>query len=384
MPNLELVGAGGSGQDATVGAGATQILVPAGEMGFTFNPSAATTLFQGPTLRRLHFRDASDGGTASGGVDIKRSNNFLLEDVTFSEFVAGPGFTSDGTGNVNQYGELRNVTFSNNTIGAKHVASNGLRYIGGRFLGPTAPDAGTVAIQHVSGDTLRCLGVVFQGHDILVDLQGGESSSLIGCRYEQFRTAAVRSAVINPSVRGGSINNFSNGSIGNAIILLDGHTGGVFDLDEIVATGSFLDSRTTPVMDYYLIHPDASGGKTELPQTLDLLIGDAAMYRQGVGNLGVRGNFYVQLGLVVDQAEAGHAIYLGGQQDTTMVRHAAGVVAVNGGIIPTTSGSVLRSGTGVPASALGSSGDFFFRLDGGGAGATHLYFNDAGTWIGLA
>ena len=29
-------------------------------------------------------------------------------------------------------------------------------------------------------------------------------------------------------------------------------------------------------------------------------------------------------------------------------------------------------------------GLYYFRLDGGGAGATHLYFNNAGTWIGIA
>ena len=50
------------------------------------------------------------------------------------------------------------------------------------------------------------------------------------------------------------------------------------------------------------------------------------------------------------------------------------------------------SGVGVPAVAniLGQAriGDYYFRVDGGGAGATHLYYctvaGAPGTWIGLA
>lgn len=47
-------------------------------------------------------------------------------------------------------------------------------------------------------------------------------------------------------------------------------------------------------------------------------------------------------------------------------------------------GCRLWAGTGAPPSTLGSSSDFYFRLDGGGAGATHLYVNNAGTWLGIA
>ena len=47
-------------------------------------------------------------------------------------------------------------------------------------------------------------------------------------------------------------------------------------------------------------------------------------------------------------------------------------------------GAHLLSGYGVPPAALGVSGDAYWRVDGGGAGATHLYFNNAGTWLGIA
>lgn len=47
-------------------------------------------------------------------------------------------------------------------------------------------------------------------------------------------------------------------------------------------------------------------------------------------------------------------------------------------------GVSLLGGTGVPAAGLGANGNFYFRVDGGGAGATHIYFKNAGAWIGIA
>ena len=47
-------------------------------------------------------------------------------------------------------------------------------------------------------------------------------------------------------------------------------------------------------------------------------------------------------------------------------------------------GGHLLSGVGAPVAGQGNPGDVYFRKDGGGAGATHMYFNNAGTWIGVA
>lgn len=44
---------------------------------------------------------------------------------------------------------------------------------------------------------------------------------------------------------------------------------------------------------------------------------------------------------------------------------------------------VLWTGTGVPSNAAGSTGDFYLREDGGGAGATHVYFKNGASWIGV-
>lgn len=48
------------------------------------------------------------------------------------------------------------------------------------------------------------------------------------------------------------------------------------------------------------------------------------------------------------------------------------------------SGTSLIAGAGVPAAGLGTNGQFYFRSDGGGAGATHLYFKTGGAWIAIA
>lgn len=48
------------------------------------------------------------------------------------------------------------------------------------------------------------------------------------------------------------------------------------------------------------------------------------------------------------------------------------------------SGARIYSGNGVPPATLGKTGDLFARKDGGGAGLTHIYFNNGGAWIGIA
>ena len=47
-------------------------------------------------------------------------------------------------------------------------------------------------------------------------------------------------------------------------------------------------------------------------------------------------------------------------------------------------GGHLLSGIGVPNNAIGVNGDAYLRINGGGAGATHLYYKNAGAWEGIA
>lgn len=44
----------------------------------------------------------------------------------------------------------------------------------------------------------------------------------------------------------------------------------------------------------------------------------------------------------------------------------------------------IWAGTGVPASSLGSNGDFFLRADGTEAGHTILYHKESGAWVATA
>lgn len=55
----------------------------------------------------------------------------------------------------------------------------------------------------------------------------------------------------------------------------------------------------------------------------------------------------------------------------------AGIVQAD----PLNAGAAIRSGTGAPASGLGSNGDYYLRVDGGSS--THIYFKSSGTWAGL-
>lgn len=46
--------------------------------------------------------------------------------------------------------------------------------------------------------------------------------------------------------------------------------------------------------------------------------------------------------------------------------------------------SSVSSNSGIPNNSNGLDGDYYFRDDGGGAGATHLYYKNAGVWVGIA
>jgi hypothetical protein len=128
---------------------------------------------------------------------------------------------------------------------------------------------------------------------------------------------------------------------------------------------------------------------------------DAYIYRNLASSLRTNAQLWVEQALYANMAltadkqvfvgqNAGipgsASLTLGG--DVNLYRSAANQLktddmlwAVLGAII----GNVaILGGSGAPTGAIGSAGDFYFRLNGGGAGLTHLYFNNAGSWIGIA
>jgi hypothetical protein len=92
---------------------------------------------------------------------------------------------------------------------------------------------------------------------------------------------------------------------------------------------------------------------------------------------------------VINDAPDSVADAIGALQSTVLGSPGAPPVALSGSSITSTGpitvgGVTLLGGTGVPAAGLGANGNFYFRVDGGGAGTTHIYFKNAGAWIGIA
>jgi hypothetical protein len=277
--NLELVGTGGPAQDGVVGNGATIILVGTGIVGFTFNPAASSTIFRGPTLRNLMFKDNA-AGAATGGVLINRSNNWLLQNVVAAGFTGASsyGIKSDGTGNVSQYGTLLNSGANTCKVGLDLVLTNGLRVIGGMFDGNS--NAGTVAtgttgIRHQSGDSLKITNTVIQFYATGVDMQGTgtTNASLIGNRFEGMTT--------HVSVAG-DFNVFMGNTHSNNII---GGTGTVYSLaataDRNIVWGNHATAVTTVVA-----NSGTNTVYTDFTGTYPVIsVPDAASVRWAAGNL---------------------------------------------------------------------------------------------------
>lgn len=217
VPNLEIVGGGGRGQDTTVGAGSARLHYTGTGDAFVFNSAAASTVFRGPVIRNLMISGTSSATGAA--IRIKRTNNFILENVAVADFSAGTALVSDGTGNVNQYATLNNFQASRCLNGIDAILNNGLRLIGGYLQGNPHPIAtGSYGIRmRGGGDTLRLFGMDVQGFDILCDLQSGAGNDLIGFRGEDWTTAGIKIATAGASVLGGSLNNTLNSGVGIGI-----------------------------------------------------------------------------------------------------------------------------------------------------------------------
>lgn len=214
LNSIELRGTGNRGQDTSVAFGASRIHYTGSSDAFVFNSAASSTLFGGPVIRDLHLSGTSSGAC---GIRIKRSNNFVLSNVSVSDFTAGVAFVSDGTGNVNQYGTLDNFQAAKCLNGVDVILSNGLRFMGGYLQGVHPAAASSYGIRvRGGGDTLRLYGTDVQAFDILVDLQStvGSGAELHGLRGEDWITAGVKIACTNAGMFGGSLNNTLGSSVG--------------------------------------------------------------------------------------------------------------------------------------------------------------------------
>lgn len=234
-PNVVAKGVGGTGQYRLVGMGLTQLLVASGKVGLTFNTSASSTVFQGPKVEGLTFVDNSGNNTATGGLLIKRTNNWRVEDCSFTGFGGGYGFHSDGTGNLNQYPWLVDSGFYDNLIGFKATLTGGIRIVNpvvdANSNTVSGVRASSTGIQFISGGTNFISGAIVQGCDIGVDYQWVNANNLgnqiIGLRGEACNTLVKLVSVKDSYFLGIQSNNSAMGGGGTALSMDNACTGNV-------------------------------------------------------------------------------------------------------------------------------------------------------------
>lgn len=345
--NLALIGAGNVGQSSTLGVGATVLQIEGAIVGFIFNPSAASTIFRGVQIENLHFKGSAAG---LGGILIRRTNNYVLRNVSVSDFTAGYGLKNDGTGDVNQYAKLDNFRASKNLIGVDSVLTNGLRLTGGYIDGndnsAAAIPAGSIALRHQTGDSVRALGTVFQGAENLVQLTG-DNHALVACRYEIWTTKAITINGNYNEVIGGSFNNSLNASVGTAISVAASATNTNLMITKIVGVAATISDAGTNTFYYH-------------DRTLQ--IGSVITQNDAAGRFSVFGNLWAQNNAVVDFGNGG-----------------------NGILFSSSLNPVIIYGTGSPEGVRTAGiGSIYLRSD-GGAG-TSLYVKQSGAgntgWIG--
>lgn len=350
--NLEIYGAGGSGQDSLLGVGATVIEVASGDVGLTIG-SALVTSFRGPVVGGIHFRALAG---AIGGLQLLRSNNWRLERVVASGFSSDGsyGIRSDGTGNANQYGSLDHCSAHNCRVGLDIIASNGIEDFGGYYDGNSngsgspsgQPSTGSIGIRLAGGDSLRLFGTRIQFYEKGVVLADGSKHEIHGGRVEAFGANGVGLEIGADycSIIGANINNYITGGGGTGISILP-------TADKTTIVVPPIESTMTAIAD--------AGTNTVALHNLTLQVptnflvrwgNDAIISRSGLGQVKAQTNFYVGASIVVDSDNQAGRLVFGIAQDVGMQRTAANILAMLSG-----DKFVATSGLGVGNSVIGSS-----------------------------
>jgi hypothetical protein len=318
--NLILVGAGATGQSDTLGIGGTILNVASGEVGFTFG-DGASSLFAGPLLRGLSFKAESG---ATGGVWLRRTNNWLMDNVICDGFsgASSYGFHSDGAGNVNQYGTFRDCSANNCKIGLELTESNGITIFGGIFdgndNGGAVPADSTVGIRVSTGDTLKLFGTRIQYYDTGASLLGGAFHDLHGVRIEGCTTCLSITADYC-SVFGGTFNNTIIGGGGTGIAVAAG-------ADRTTLMPQYITAVATPINDGGTNTVSLHDRVFRLPNDGQLWIGDALLSRNSSGSFLINNNLYVKSNIVLDVDDEGDVLLWGSATDVYLQRSAANVL----------------------------------------------------------
>jgi hypothetical protein len=387
--NISLVGKGNVGQDGTLGAGSTIIEVSGAIVGFTFNSAASSTIFRGPLLRDIHFKGSATG---TGGILLKRTNNWLLENVAVSGFTAGYGVKSDGTGSVNQYGTLIEPKLHNCLIGYHGLLSNGIVFIGGYLDGNSnggSVASGTTGIMQESGDTLGLIGVRIQFYATGIDLQSGLAHEVQNSRMEGF-TTGIKIASPDCSVFGGSYNNSILGSTtGTGISVIAGGTGCKLYPGSFASVSNKILIAT--VTDTFYV----------LENNIRINSG-VTLLAKNTGGMRAINNLFVDSNVIVADVTASAKVLFGSAQDTNCYRVASNVFGTDDAFhalaltaIPAggTAGAGLKLssttnfgvffGSGAPTLAA-AKGSLYMRSDGSTTN-DRMYVNTDGstTWTAV-
>lgn len=212
-----LQGAGGPGDSAANGRGASRIMATGAIVAFTWGTSNASNTFAGPTLKDLYIQGSSSG---TGGVRLLAPASFHIENVTVSGFLAGYGYHIDAGGqsvDLTAYGTMVECKALYCLIGVKGTRANGVTMLGG-WISPEGnnqtdtPLTNSVGVRIETGDSWAIFGTRVQYASIGFDLQGSQSPAralhkLIGTRTEgcstHIRVDCQVNSIVGCSMAGG-------------------------------------------------------------------------------------------------------------------------------------------------------------------------------------
>lgn len=223
---VEWAGEGGPGTSATLGHGATEIVVKDGTVGMTFGLPGGN-IFRGPVISNL--RLVAQSPAALGGILFNGISGSRLWNVTCSDFngasAYGRKYSGGSAGSLTMYNEEHGCQANSCTIGVWGARANGMNIFGGLFDANNNHAniiiAGSTGLLWDSpGDTLTVIGGRFQSYARHID-NNCEGLFVSGTRHEAF-TIGIRSTGNYCRLDPSEMSNFISGSTSGTAIAVSG------------------------------------------------------------------------------------------------------------------------------------------------------------------
>lgn len=230
-------GVGGGGGAYGSGGGVTQLVVPAtaGKRGVVYYNG--NNIFDGPTIENIH---VIGNATAAGGFNIRKTNNFRLNNCGSGLFSTGYDFWFEGAGSISQYGRMENLMCYGSKYGIKLTEVSGMRFYGCTLSGNRNAAITTIANSkgvwgaYPDNGSNQFFGLVVQGYANLIDFESDENSMFFGTRMEDWTTNAIKLSIASGGrtkgfqFYGGSISNYLASSVGTVLNIETGVTETLF------------------------------------------------------------------------------------------------------------------------------------------------------------